>query len=276
MNQEAAASLEISIRAAISGDAAALEDIVRLLQPGVYGVAIRMLWNREDAEDATQEILIRIVTRLAQFDFRSQLRTWAYRIAVNYLLDVKKSPTERLRLSFERFSEDLAEGLSSDGPSETERSVLVEEVKLGCTIALLQCLDRPHRAAYIVGEILELTGPEAHEVLEVSPELFRKRLQRARASIARFTMQYCGLVSSSAACQCHRRVSAAVQTGRVASDRFNFANEPQSFAEARAAIRLLEQARQPLAVHKSGTLSQSTVDFASRILKSIEDATRAE
>ena len=42
-----------------------------------------MLWNREDAEDATQEILVRVVARLAQFDFRSKLKTWVYRIAVN-------------------------------------------------------------------------------------------------------------------------------------------------------------------------------------------------
>ena len=55
-----------------------------------------MLWNREDAEDATQEILVRAVTRLAQFDFRSALKTWVYRIAVNYILDVKKSPVKRI------------------------------------------------------------------------------------------------------------------------------------------------------------------------------------
>jgi len=41
----------------------------------IYGIALRMLWNKEDAEDATQEILVRIVTRLTQFDFRSRLRT---------------------------------------------------------------------------------------------------------------------------------------------------------------------------------------------------------
>ena len=61
-----------------------------------------MLWNREDAEDATQEILVRVVTRLAQFDFRSKLKTWVYRVAVNYILDVKKSPVERMHSTFHR------------------------------------------------------------------------------------------------------------------------------------------------------------------------------
>ena len=63
-----------------------------------------MLWNRADAEDATQEIMVRSVTRLAQFDFRSKLKTWVYRVAVNYILDVKKSPVERMHLNFERFA----------------------------------------------------------------------------------------------------------------------------------------------------------------------------
>ena len=166
-------SLEDLAPEAIGGDRDALDRLIRALQGDVYGLALRMLWNREDAEDATQEILVRVVTRLAQFDFRSQLKTWVYRIAVNYILDVKKSPVEQMNLNFQRFGADLVEGLSSDGPADSERSVLVEEVKIGCTLGMLQCLDRPHRLAYVIGEILDLSGPESAEALGISPELFR-------------------------------------------------------------------------------------------------------
>jgi len=123
-------TLEDLARQAVDGDRDALDRLVRDLPTDVYGVAVRMLWNREDAEDATQEILVRVVTRLAQFDFRSKLKTWVYRIAVNYILDVKKSPVERMQLNFQAFAEELADGLSSDGPAEAERSLLVEEVKI--------------------------------------------------------------------------------------------------------------------------------------------------
>jgi RNA polymerase sigma factor (sigma-70 family) len=172
-----------------------------------------MLWNRDDAEDATQEILVRAVTRLAQFDFRSKLKTWVYRIAVNYILDVKKSPVERMHLDFQRFADDLVEGLSSDGPADSERSVLVEEVKIGCTLGMLQCLDRPHRLAYVLGEILDLSGPESAEALGISAELFRKRLQHARTAIEAFTRSYCGLASTArpapAIGECLRPVASA-------------------------------------------------------------------
>jgi len=183
------ATLQDLAREALEGDRQALEQLVVRLQGDVYGLALRMLWNREDAEDATQEILVRVVTRLAQFDFRSQLRTWVYRIAVNYILDVKKSPVERMQLTFETLAADLVEGLSNDGPQDAERSVLVEEVKIGCTLAMLQCLDRPHRAAYVLGEILELRGPEAADaghqrcaVSQTAPTRARDdRLFRSRA-----------------------------------------------------------------------------------------------
>src|SRR5688572_15792787 len=176
-------TIEHLAKQAVDGDRDAVEQLVRDLQGDVYGLALRMLWNREDAEDATQEILVRVVTRLAQFDFRSRLKTWVYRVAVNYILDVKRSPVERLHLSFDQFAEDLAEGRSTDGPMDAERSLLVEEVKIGCTLGMLQCLDRPHRLAYVLGEILDMSGPEAAEALAITPELFRKRLQHARTAI---------------------------------------------------------------------------------------------
>jgi RNA polymerase sigma factor (sigma-70 family) len=121
--------LEELARRTIDGNRHALDQLVRGLQGHVYSLAVRMLWNREDAEDATQEILIRIVTRLSQFDFRSRLTTSAYRLAVNHVLDTKRSAVERFHLSFGRFAEELTEGLQPVAPGETERSLLIEEVK---------------------------------------------------------------------------------------------------------------------------------------------------
>jgi len=264
-----AAPLEDLTRLALDGDRDAVEHLVRGLQGDVYGLALRMLWNREDAEDATQEILVRTVTRLSQFDFRSRLKTWVYRIAVNYILDVKKSAVEQMHLTFERFADDLADGLSSAGPADAERSVLTEEVKIGCTLGMLQCLDRPHRLAYILGEILDLAGPEAAEALEISPDLFRKRLQHARAAIESFTRKYCGLVSDNAACACHRRVPAAVRLERVRSDVLDFAHKPSSYQETRNMIRRVERARWALEVHRTSDPRMSSIDFARRLAQGL-------
>jgi RNA polymerase sigma factor (sigma-70 family) len=263
-------TLEDLARRAVDGDRAAVHGLAVALQGEVYGLALRMLWHPEDAEDATQEILVRVVTRLAQFDFRSQLRTWVYRVAANYLLDVKKSAVEKQRLAFAQFAEDLGHGQSTGGPGDDQRDLLVEEVKIGCTLAMLQCLDRPHRLAYVLGEVLDLSAPEGAEALGIDAAAFRKRLQRARERIEAFTRQHCGLVSELAPCQCNRRVPAAVRLGRARIDSLQFAEAPTSFDEARAHVRRLDHARRTLELYRTSRPRDSSVDFAARVVSALE------
>ena len=264
-------TLEELARRALDGDREALESLVHALQGDVYGLALRMLWNREDAEDATQEILVRVVTRLSQFGFRSQLKTWAYRVAVNYILDAKKSAMERLNLGFERFAEDLEGGLQPAGADDRLDSLLIDEVKVGCSMAMLQCLDRPHRAAYVLGEIMELSGPEAADALDISPALFRNRLQIARQAVVAFMRSHCGLVSDAAPCRCHRRV-ASPHASDAESQPLHFARRSTSFQKARALVRQVDETRWALEVHRTSQPGASAVDFAQRLLDAIDPA----
>ena len=263
-------TLEDLARQAIAGDRHAVEKLVQSLQHDVYSLALRMLWNREDAQDAAQEILVRVVTRLASFDFLSRLQTWVYRVAVNYLLDVKKSAVERMNLNFERLADDLQEGLADTGPPAHEASVLVEEVKIGCTLAMLQCLDRPHRLAYILGEILDLPGPEAAAALGIDAAVLRKRLERARGAVLAFAQSYCGLASATAACSCNRRIPAALRLGRVNPDAATFAEHAVSFNELRATVRRVEQARLALELHRSSRPRGASRDLVRQIVSVID------
>ena len=98
---------------AVDGDKAALEEVIRLLQDPLYRLALRMVWRPADAEDATQEILIRVVTRLASWRGEAKLRTWAYRIGVNYLLNLRRqTPQEAQQVSLDEFRASLADGLA--------------------------------------------------------------------------------------------------------------------------------------------------------------------
>jgi RNA polymerase sigma factor (sigma-70 family) len=263
-------SLEDLARRALDGDREALDLVARELQGDIYGLALRMLWNKEDAEDATQEILVRIVTRLAQFDFRSRLKTWAYRVAVNHILDVKKSAIERLHLTFERFADDLTDGLEPASADDADRSLLIDDVKVGCSLAMLQCLDRPHRLAYVLGEIMELSGPDAAEVLEISPALFRKRLQHAREAVLTFTKAHCGLVSDAAPCRCNRRVSRDAVAGAADEHPVQFGRRATSFTEAREMVRRVDEARWAIEIHRSSQPQASAIDFAQRVLQAID------
>lgn len=263
-------TLEQLVRRATDGDREAVASLVRALQDDIYALSLRMLWQPADAEDATQEILVRVVTRLGQFDERSRLKTWVYRVATNYLLDVKKSCVERQRLSFASFAEDLGDGLAATDSPDPERALLTEEVRIGCTMGLLQCLDRPHRIAYVLGEIFEWAAPDAADALGIDAAAFRKRLQRARQSIEDFTRAHCGLVSDMAACACHRRVPAALRLGRVDANRLQFAECGVSFAKARDFVRQVDETRRVIRLQQSNNPRGLARDLAQLVTSALD------
>ena len=268
---------ELAVRAR-DGDRSALEDLVARIQDGAYSLALRMLWHPEDARDATQEILIRVVTNLGTFRGESAFLTWVYRVAANYLLTARAGRLEVQRLTFEQFGQDLDEGLS-DVPlaqeSPIDESLLIEEVKIGCTLGMLSCLDRPHRLAYILGEILEIDSPEAAHILEVDATTFRKRLSRARSDIVAFTKAKCGLLNPDRRCRCRRRVRRALELGRVDPQHLLFASDPvkaRRFPAILAEIRRLEEARRAVALYRSHPDLKAPEGLGQKILRLVDDA----
>ena len=261
-------SLELDVARAKGGDRHALESVVRAVQKDIYGVALRFLWHPEDAEDATQEILIRVIAGLGGFRGDSNFRTWVYRVACNALLTMRRKRMEQ-QVTLEEFGDDLARGLSDDPlrvENDVDEGLLLEEVRIGCTTAMLLCLDRDHRLAYILGEIVELRHREAAEVLEIAPATFRKRLSRARASIAAFMTSRCGLVNPGNACRCRRRVATAVALGRVDPASLLFATsleQAKRFPQVLSKIRQLEETSRAAALYRSHPDPQPSEAFVS-------------
>jgi hypothetical protein len=136
---------------------------------------------------------------------------------------------------------------------------------------MLQCLDRPHRLAYVLGEIMDLSAPEAAEALDVDPAAFRKRLQRAREAVETFTRAHCGIVSEAAACQCNRRVPVAIRLGRIRPDHPSFARDGTSFADARAFVQRMEETKRVTELHR-GTAPQSSLSSVAEFVISALDS----
>src|SRR3954449_6996811 len=89
-------TLEALAARAVQGDRDAAQELVATVQDDVYGLALRMLWHPHDAADATQEILVQVLTHLSDFRGDSQFRTWCFRIATNHLLRVKSKRAQVL------------------------------------------------------------------------------------------------------------------------------------------------------------------------------------
>lgn len=79
MNRADAVDFDDLARRAADGDQRALSELLRGLQDPMYRLALRFLGHPHDAQDACQEILVRIMTHLSSFEGRSKLTTWAYR-----------------------------------------------------------------------------------------------------------------------------------------------------------------------------------------------------
>lgn len=215
-----------------TGEREALEELVRRHQAWIYNIAVRMLYHPQDAQDATQEILIKALTHLSSFEERSTFRTWLYRIVVRHVLNTKRGRLEPAMLSFSCYGHGLDNTPDLDLPDDRSAPVdvrlLVDEARITCTTGMLLCLDREQRLAYILGEIFSVSDALGAELLEISRDNFRQRLARARRDLHNFMNDKCGLVNLANPCRCARKTRGFIQAGYV---------DPRSLLFARARVQ---------------------------------------
>ncbi len=216
-------------RRAADGDREALSELVRELQHPMYRLALRFLGHPEDARDASQEILIRIITHLGTFEGRSKFTTWAYTVATRSLLRARKGFVESSVQGPERFAAFLDAGLGEIDTTleEAEYRLLCEEVRVSCTYGMLLCLSRPHRAAYLLADVIGLTDVEGAEVLECTREAFRQRVARARRTLRFIIDHRCGLVDPDSPCRCGRQIASSERAGILRRDHLPLAEHPR-------------------------------------------------
>lgn len=209
---------------ALLGDRDALEELLDGVQDLVFSLSLRMLGMIPDAEDASQEILLKVMTHLSSFKKESAFSTWVYRIAVNHLLSYRKHMFAERPLSFEFYASDIVNGSAADIPAASEdvdQALLERELKLSCSNVMLQCLEPENRIVFILGTMFQADSRVAGEILGMSPEAYRQKLSRARKRMADFLSEYCGL-SGSGCCSCKRRIPYAIATHRLDPARLEY------------------------------------------------------
>ncbi|MCP4221496.1 MAG: RNA polymerase sigma factor, partial [bacterium] len=205
------------IRLVLQGDKKALDSLVIRHKDWIYNVALRMTANISDAEEVCQEVLIKILTKLSTFKFKSSFRTWLYRITANHVMTMKTTGKESFFTSFDdhrRFFETLPDQRLGDG-YPAPRAQLIEETKVECMLGMLLCLDREQRIVFTLGGIFGLDSKSGSVVLEMSESNYRKRLERARHDLKNYMDAKCGLVNENASCKCSRKTKAAIKAGYV-------------------------------------------------------------
>jgi RNA polymerase sigma factor (sigma-70 family) len=184
----------------------------------VYRLALRFFSDPEDAADATQEILVQVVTHLGSFEGRSKFTTWVYTIACRHLAQSRRRHVEASVAGPERFGEWLDTHLAPESyraDSEVEYRMLCEEVRISCIYGMLLTLSRELRLAYVLGDLLEMTDVKGAEALGISRAAFRQRVARARASVRPIIAGRCSVVDPTGSCSCDRQVGPSLECGLI-------------------------------------------------------------
>lgn len=169
-------STDILIKAS-EGDLKAFETVYERTSGFVFNVALRILNNRENAEEVTQEVFLILYHQLKDFRFESSFKTWVYRITANYAVNLAKKESGKLRNTVE-YDETV-----SPAASKLDVSSLEVEEKKQMIETLLNAINPEQRACVVLRNIEGLSYEEIAQALQININTVRSRLKRAREKL---------------------------------------------------------------------------------------------
>lgn len=168
------------IERAKAGDGAAAAEIVERFQHRIYTLCVRLLGNRDDAEELTQETLVKALTGLERFDGRASLSTWLHRIATNACYSRMRSDKVRTRgrVAWPEIGEPTAASRVQRSDAGVDASQRRRDVA-----AALEGLQSEHRVVLVLRDVQGLEYEQLAEVLGVPVGTIKSRLFRARVAL---------------------------------------------------------------------------------------------
>lgn len=167
------------------GDASAFEQLVKLHQDRVYDFCVRMLNDREEAFDLTQEIFLSIHQNVDKFRADAKLSTWIFRISRNHCLNRLKYLKRRGRGRSEEFGEtnerDISESL---GGSQAPDEMVTKKRERQLVHQAIEELDEEQRSLVVLRDVEGLSYDEIMEITELPEGTVKSRLHRAREKLA--------------------------------------------------------------------------------------------
>ena len=216
------------VKQVCAGSREAAEKLTRAHQRFIYNVALKLVREPNDAADLTQEVLVKMLTRLSLYQGKSSFRTWLYRIVMNHFLNTKRKKVETDIYSFDDLGLFIDEAYNNEDMTQEEQETYREQiiaVRNKCMASTLLCLDRQQRIILILGGVFNIKSPVAAELLDMTPENFRQQLSRAKRDLFQFMDNKCGLINPNNPCRCHKKTKGFIREGKVDPQSVQFTRE---------------------------------------------------
>lgn len=205
------------ITSILAGEKRALNKLIARHQPYIYNIAWKMLGNPEDAADLSQEALIKIISNLGKFNFKSSFRTWAYRIVRNHFLNDQKKSANVFATNFQDLGNllDSVPNVDLSEEEQVEHKETIREIRLTCLSGMLLCLTKEQRMIFIIGELFRTDHTIGSEIMDMSKANYRMKLSKARKDLIHFMQNKCGLIDKSNPCRCHKKIKISQEGGLI-------------------------------------------------------------
>ena len=187
-------SQEFSISALQDGDRVEFARLVDAYSTQIYRLALKMLGSEQDAEDVLQNTFLKALQAIANFEGRSSLSTWLYRIAVNEALMLlrKHKPTISVAIDYEDDDEELSHPTQfTDWCCLPEKELLSDEAKVVLDEAIRR-LPEKLRIVFLLRDIEGLSIRDTSETLDLTETAVKTRLLRARLNLREQLSAYYG------------------------------------------------------------------------------------
>jgi RNA polymerase sigma-70 factor, ECF subfamily len=184
-------------RAVLGGDTAAFDQFVELYRTKIFQYSYLMCGQREDAEEVSQETLLKIFENFGQLREPERMKAWVFRIAKNACLMKRRrsvfAPRHELSLDELMPSGEWRDGERrleiADWKSLPEEELLARELNGTVREAIAELPDI-YRSVVLLRDIEEMTTDEAAEILEISTDSVKTRLHRGRLAIRKKLDEY--------------------------------------------------------------------------------------
>ena len=176
------------IEKVLGGDANAFEELVLKYEKTVYNLALRMVGDRDDAFDMTQEAFIKAYGSLSSFRGDSKFSVWIYRITTNVCLDFLRSKSRKQQVSLTVSDDDEDAQLDIPDPSSAPEQQLIKKISMQSVEEGLKTLPDKQRQILVMRELGGMSYAEIGAALSLEEGTVKSRIFRARKRLCAFLL----------------------------------------------------------------------------------------